>query len=358
MGHDHGRSPAATTSDDGGHGVRRCTQATNGVTGLFLYDTNTRTKVALTNDKQIVSTYPSYTVIAEAGSPNLIVRFYHSQANYRNEDGPLAGMCGKYILTGFKTCDFLQYGRHTVTATAFSYDNGMGMQVGPPVTLTFTIVPPCGTYGASLVKYINMVTLSKKKLSLSGTTPLDRALQYLVSSNKSPRVQLDTCIQADKDRLYQRFAYLALVFSAGKDLATDWYDDANECQWTGVSCTGKTITGLALNRQGLQGSIPDDVGLWTGLTTFDVGSNQLGGSLPSSIGSWTNVTYVDVHDNRLSGTIPNDVSQWKSITEASFSHNTFVGSMPRSFCEREWCPTCLYADCKFDCPCCYHCAWH
>jgi hypothetical protein len=387
IGHDSvvsERSPTATTLDSD-HGVRRRIQAANGaLIGLSLYDTATKTIMALTDNMKIAFHELRHTIIADLNGTSGIesVHFRHSQAKYVNVDNTLQyAMCGKNGTANLNTCSFLKYGRHTVTATAFPRDNGMGRQVGLPVTLTFTIFPPCGSNSDALVAYMNGAgILSKTSLSLSGTTPLDRALQHLVASNNKTGVQLSTCIQADNNRLYQRFAYLALIFSTGKGSATDWYDEANECQWTGISCNGNTVTGLALSRQGLQGSIPDDVGLWTGLTTFDVSLNQLGGSLPSSIGSWTSLTtfdvrlnqlvgslpssigswtgltYVDVHRNQFSGTIPNEISKWKPVTDAFFDANMFQGTMPSSFCQRDWSNGLLSADCReVACSCCNFC---
>jgi hypothetical protein len=378
------RSSTATKLD-GAHDVRRRNQAANGaLTGLLLYDTTTNASFPLTDNMKIAFHYLRHTIVADLNGTSGIesVHFRHSQAKYVYVDNTLQyAMCGKNGTANLNTCSFLKYGRHTVTATAFPRDNGMGRQVGSSISLTFTLFPPCGSSSDTLVAYMNGAgILSKTSLSLTGTTPLDRALQYLVASNNKTGVQLSTCIQADNNRLYQRFAYLALIFSTGKGSATDWYDEANECQWTGVSCTGNTVTGLALSRQGLQGSIPDDVGLWTGLTTFDLSLNQLVGSLPSSIGSWTSLTsfdvrlnqlvgslppsigswtgltYVDVHRNQFSGTIPNEVSQWKPVTEAYFDANMFQGTMPSSFCQRDWSNGLLSADCReVACSCCNFC---
>jgi hypothetical protein len=187
---------------------------------------------------------------------------------------------------------------------------------------------PC-TSSADIVDYINSITLSGQTLSLTGTTPLDLALQQLVASNALIGVQLSTCFSEDMDRLRQRFAYLALMYSTGKGLSTNWFTNPNECQWFGVSCVGgSTVSQLVLSRRSLLGTIPADVGLWTGLTHISVTSNQLVGSLPSSIGLWTGLTFFDVADNQLTGTVPQEVSQWTFIQVAYFQRNMFSGTMP------------------------------
>jgi hypothetical protein len=218
----------------------------------------------------------------------------------------------------------------------------------------------CGTSDVALAEYINSVTLSKKILSLSGTTPLDRALQHLVAFNS--QVQLSTCVADHKDRLKQRFAYLAFVFSTGIGGTYQWFTNPNECQWLGISCVGNRVTTVSYPMRSLSGTIPDDVGLWTSLTYFDVTSNQLRGSLPSSIGKLTGLTFFAVTDNQLTGTIPTDVSKWTSINEAYFEVNMFSGTMPtigNTFCPAQGgSGGDLWADCVLpgiQCNCCNGC---
>jgi Leucine rich repeat N-terminal domain len=209
------------------------------------------------------------------------------------------------------------------------------------------------------VAYINSVTLSKKTLSLSGNDSLDPALKQLVASNNET---LSTCLAADQSRLNQRFAYLAFMFSTNGKNSPSWFSNSNECSWTGITCTGNTLTKLDLSFKGLAGTIPDDVGLWTGLTYFNVLSNQLIGSLPSSIGLWTGLTYFNVIINQLTGTVPKEVANWTStkLNQAYFTSNMFNGTMPAI--GNNFCPTAkpgvnLWADCKSEivCGCCNYC---
>jgi Leucine-rich repeat (LRR) protein len=226
---------------------------------------------------------------------------------------------------------------------------------------------------------------------LSGNTSLNLALKQLVASNNQT---LSTCLAADQKRLKQRFAYLALMFSTdGKDKVPSWFGSSNECSWFGVLCDGSTVTKLYLNaykvsyaQNRLVGTIPDDVGLWTGLDMFDMSSNKLVGSLPSSIGLWTDLTsfgvssnglvgslpssigvwtrltYFTVQKNKLDGTVPREVLNWKSIQYAYFHDNMFNGTMPligNNFCPKNATKVDLYADCKAPakivCDCCDVC---
>jgi hypothetical protein len=208
---------------------------------------------------------------------------------------------------------------------------------------------------SDIVKYINRITLSNRTLSLSGVTPLDQALTQLISSNNKTGVQLSTCIEADAERLRQRFAYLALVYSTGMGNQTSWFDDANECAWDGITCNGNSsVTNLLRTGLSMTGSIPADVGLWnrlssfevyvnrltgslpwtiglwTALTTFDVGDNQLNGTLPPLIGSWNGLTYIDVYKNKFTGRLPDSIGAWTKVTFFDVNTNRLTGSLPAS----------------------------
>jgi hypothetical protein len=197
--------------------------------------------------------------------------------------------------------------------------------------------------------------------------PLDYALQKLIHSNAQTGVQLSTCIPADQERLSQRFAYFAMLYTVGMDGNTDWYDDTNECQWTGVTTrnSNQRITGFALANSGLVGSIPADVGLWSNLESFDAHSNPgqgFGGNLPSSLSRWTKLQYFDISDNLFSGTISSSLGAWTNIQHFDVRANAFSGTMPKignNFCPLGVAGRNLWADCKapaeISCGCCNKC---
>jgi hypothetical protein len=250
-----------------------------------------------------------------------------------------------------------------VGATAAAHHKNVKNLRGLQAEATISVNPPTKpcTSSAEVVDYINSITLSGQTLSLTGTTPLDLALQQLVASNAMVGVQLSTCFSGDMDRLRQRFAYLALMYSTGKGSSADWFANPNECQWLGVSCVGgSTVSRLVLSGRSLLGTIPADVGLWTGLTQFSAANNQLVGSLPSSIGLWTSLITFDVQTNQLMGTVPQAVSQWTSIRWALFQRNMFTGTMPMigsNFCPGVTELGSLSANCisQIVCTCCIRC---
>jgi hypothetical protein len=182
-----------------------------------------------------------------------------------------------------------------------------------------------------IVNYINKITLSKQVLTVSEDTPLDEALRQLVISNAKPGVQLSTCNETDQDRLRQRFAYLAFIFSTGKGSEVSWFDNVDECLWTGITCdSNNRVSTLVLYGRTLKGSIPPDVGLWSSLKLFNVESNQLNGQLPAALGRWSNLTYFEVSLNQLAGTIPSSIGRWTQLDVFDVSDNKLTGSLPAS----------------------------
>jgi hypothetical protein len=183
---------------------------------------------------------------------------------------------------------------------------------------------------SDIVKYINSITLSNQTLSVMGFTALDAALLQLLLLNTKEGVRLSTCNDADRVRLRQRYAYLALVYSMGKGNEASWFDDADECKWSGMECEKGIVTALYFDNRGLEGRIPAEVGLWSSMKDFEVYSNRLIGPLPTSMGLWKNLTYIDIGDNQFNGTIPSFMGLWTNLEDFYVYFNKFTGELPIS----------------------------
>jgi hypothetical protein len=182
---------------------------------------------------------------------------------------------------------------------------------------------------SNVVQYINSVTLSNQTLSESGASPLDEALRQLLVSNARVGVRLSPCHEMDRKRLRQRYAYFSLICSTGIVGRVD-FDDDDECRWRGLTCNDGTVTELQIGVN-MIGTVPADVGLWTGLETFSVGGSKLSGQLPSSMGAWTNLRVLAISDNKFNGTLPSAIGEWwVNMSYFSTSSNEFTGSLPAS----------------------------
>ena len=149
-------------------------------------------------------------------------------------------------------------------------------------------------------------------------------------------------------------ALMALYNSAGGDdwsVNTSWGTAAPLITWGQVNADlNGRVTDLELGDNNLVGTLPDELGdltelttlyLWgnglsgpipdlsglTGLTTLSLSSNQLTGSIPASLGSLTSLHTLHLWGNQLSGTIP-DLSSLTGLTHLSLSQNELTGPVP------------------------------
>jgi hypothetical protein len=101
-----------------------------------------------------------------------------------------------------------------------------------------------------------------------------------------------------------------------------------ECTWYGVTCNASRsrITGIALDRNNLTGTLPANLNALTNLTTFTVSVNQLTGAIPALAGISTLSTFA-VDSNRLTGPLP-QLSSLTNLAAFVASNNQLSGSIP------------------------------
>jgi Leucine-rich repeat (LRR) protein len=138
-----------------------------------------------------------------------------------------------------------------------------------------------------------------------------------------------------------------------------------------------SISGGAIDRGGLSGTLPSQIGQWINLQDLDVSNNALNGSLPIQIWQLTNLLTFDasynyltgslhseigqltllqsftVWHNDLTGSLPSQVGQLTNLTMFDVSENNFSGPVPDSICPPHL--TVLEADCEVTCSCCTRC---
>ena len=149
-------------------------------------------------------------------------------------------------------------------------------------------------------------------------------------------------------------ALMALYNSAGGENwseNTSWGTATPLITWGQVNADlNGRVTGLALGNNNLVGTLPDELGdltalttlyLWgnklsgpipdlsglTGLTTLDLGQNELTGPVPTWLGTLTNMVALYMWGNEFTGTIP-DLSGLSSLFELSLARNNLTGPVP------------------------------
>lgn len=165
-------------------------------------------------------------------------------------------------------------------------------------------------------------------------SPVELAIEWLIDVDEM-RVEA-----SDVQRLVQRYVLALVFFQMGEPLRSDqtddrssWLANVDECAWVDVSCLNGTITSLQLEDGGLQGEIPEDIGLLTELTLLSMFRNNIAGTLPTSVGNLGNLILFAASFNRLTGTIPSELELLTSLQYLDLQRNALIDSVPEFFAE-------------------------
>lgn len=130
----------------------------------------------------------------------------------------------------------------------------------------------------------------------------------------------------------EREALIALYNATGGD---NWTDNTNWCsdkplnEWAGVSYWDGHVRILALSSKGLVGTLPEELGILTGLERLYLGYNQLSGELPESMANLQQLKCLSMPFNRFTGSIPASFAVWMDLLEEiSLTGNSFTGRLP------------------------------
>lgn len=175
-------------------------------------------------------------------------------------------------------------------------------------------------------------------------SPQSRALTWFATVPQDPTLWEDEEVNAQlkhrratSPRLIQRFALIILAFSCSDDT---WFRDTitpsfamnHECSWPRVRCNqDHIVTHLQLDRSGITGSIPDEIGLLSGLRSLSAAGNELEGSLlPLQVFSkLTNLEELALSLNAISSSIPTEIGLLSnSLIAIDFSNNVITGTLP------------------------------
>ena len=129
-----------------------------------------------------------------------------------------------------------------------------------------------------------------------------------------------------------RAALVALYNAAGGANWTNnanWNTNAPLGEWHGVDTDGNgRVTSLGLGNNGLNGSIPPELGNLANLTELNLQANQLSGTIPSSLGNLTNLIWLNLARNGLTGTVPAELGNLSNLIELDLTGNQLSGCIP------------------------------
>ncbi|CAN0069798.1 unnamed protein product [Pylaiella littoralis] len=110
-----------------------------------------------------------------------------------------------------------------------------------------------------------------------------------------------------------------------------WGTTADISHWYGVSVdTWGRVSKLELSGNGLNGTIPRELGELERLWHLDLGHNSLEGNIPASLGNLKNLLVLILRNNQLGGTIPTDLGELGGVRRLDLSHNSLEGDIPAS----------------------------
>ncbi|WCJ39051.1 Receptor-like protein EIX2 [Euphorbia peplus] len=91
----------------------------------------------------------------------------------------------------------------------------------------------------------------------------------------------------------------------------------------------KQMQALNLERNFLNGEIPDCWGSWKKLAGLKLSNNYFGGNIPYSIGTLSLLQSLHLRNNNLSGEIPSSIKNCTHLVTLDFSENNLVGNFPK-----------------------------
>lgn len=112
---------------------------------------------------------------------------------------------------------------------------------------------------------------------------------------------------------------------------TNWLVTNRPCEWYGVSCNYGVVTGLFLNGNQLNGTLPSQLGNLGGLQFLWLHNNALVGTIPATLGNLSNLRMLYLYENQLSGPIPLTLGGFGSLgnlEELSIYNNQLSGTIP------------------------------
>ena len=118
----------------------------------------------------------------------------------------------------------------------------------------------------------------------------------------------------------------------GWTLATNWTSEAPLADWHGVTTNAEgRVIELSLDRNGLTGAIPAELGRLESLRSLSLASNRLTGGIPPGIGRLTSLEVLEISNNRLTGSIPPEIGRLARLRELRARGNSFSqGPLPRT----------------------------
>lgn len=143
----------------------------------------------------------------------------------------------------------------------------------------------------------------------------------------------------NKDKLLQRFSVyvMHMSFLQPRPLQPPNID---ECDLSYVTCgsgiqnntgvSGPILEEISLPKYGLQGALPNELGLLTSLVHLDLGENDITGSIPGEFYQLSHLQRLYLHNNKITGHLSENIGNMQSLVDVFLSDNRLTGSIPEN----------------------------
>lgn len=231
-----------------------------------------------------------------------------------------------------------------VTIPLVSREGGTEPQLSQD-SLTWTTQPPVQNLVSYEATKEFLETVSSKGALEDASSPQHQALSW-VSAEADATGRLED--EEGKRELVQRYALATVYFATGGPTSWlsshDFLSGKHVCDWNqvvpryephnwtskGAFCTSEPfvvdVLKLALNN--LTGSLPDEIGLLSGLQNVTMYLNKLRGTIPSALGRLQELKYLSFSGNLLTGSIPGEISQARQLASFFLAQNKLSSSIP------------------------------
>ncbi|GKV51899.1 hypothetical protein SLEP1_g58517 [Rubroshorea leprosula] len=152
----------------------------------------------------------------------------------------------------------------------------------------------------------------------------------LLSFQSYPVTALSSTNETDK------LALLAIKGRITQDIhgiMNSWNESLHFCGWMGVTCSRRhkgRVTLLSLEKHGLIGSIPPQIGNLSFLRGINLAQNFLHGQIPQELGRLSRLRFLNLSNNVLQGEILGNLSFFSNLEVLNVSYNMLVGKIPNS----------------------------
>ncbi|OEL19792.1 putative LRR receptor-like serine/threonine-protein kinase [Dichanthelium oligosanthes] len=113
---------------------------------------------------------------------------------------------------------------------------------------------------------------------------------------------------------------------------SDWnQNQVNPCTWNSVICdNNNNVVQVSLAGNRITGSIPEEFGNLSSLTSLDLEDNLLIGEIPASLGNLSKLQLLILSQNNFNGPIPDTIANISSLTDIRLAYNNLSGQIPGS----------------------------